>query len=258
MFSNRTIQAIVNAVSFQTHSDFENFIIHFELSKDIDGVSIQKKENALVNFLINNPEIKGPDSSSLSVEIIEYIIKKNSLSYSRNVDSLMDKLENALKRDGYQLTETSVRKTLPEGIPVDKTENRLIEILKKYGFSTAEGHYTQAIASHGRGDWAASNAQLRTFTEDFFDQIHKKLQTGNGAKSHQRRQELANSGFFRADFNEFTGNGTGFVEGFWKRLHPEGSHPGLSEEPDATFRLHLVLVVIHYYAERFDSIYSNL
>jgi len=92
----------------------------------------------------------------------------------------------------------------------------------------------------------------------FFDQVRKKLQAGNGTKYHQRRQELANAGFFRAQYNEFTGNGTEFVEGFWKRLHPEGSHPALSEEPDATFRLHLVLVVIHYYAERFDSIYGNL
>lgn len=257
MFSNRTIQAIVKAVGFTTHTEFEDFIIHFEIRGDINGVSIAKKENALVNFLISKPEVKGPDNSFLTVEIIEYVLEKNSKFYNRNADSLMESLENALRRDGYELTETTVRKTLPKEIPVNKTENKLIEILKKYGFSTAEGHYTQALASHGRGEWAASNAQLRTFTEDFFDQIHKKLQAGNGAKSHQRRQELANTGFFRDEFNEFTGNGTGFVEGFWKRLHPEGSHPGLSEEPDATFRLHLVLVVIHYYAERFDNIYGN-
>ncbi|WP_293648875.1 hypothetical protein [Pantoea septica] len=258
MFSNRTIQAIVNAVGFTTNNEFSDFIVRFELSEDIGGVSIAKKQSALVNFLIKNPEAKGPDNASLAIEIIEYIINKNRKYYSRSANSLMQELENALKKDGYELTETSVRKALPEEIPVDKTENKLIEILNKHGFSTAKGHYIQAIASHGRGDWAASNAQLRTFTEDFFDQVHKKLQAGNGANSHQRRQELANAGLFRAEFNEFTGNGTGFVEGFWKRLHPEGSHPGLSEEPDATFRLHLVLVVIHYYAERFDSIYGNL
>lgn len=257
MFSNRTVQTIVNAVGFNTHTEFDDFIVHFELSEDIGGVSIAKKQTSLVDFLIKNPGIKGPDNSDLIVEIIEYIIRKKQRSYSDTVNNLMETLDNALKRDGYELTESSVRKTLPEEIPINKTENRLLEILKKHGFSTAEGHYTQAIASHGRGDWAAANAQLRTFVEDYFDQVHGKLQAGHGNTSHQRRQELAKAEFFRADYNEFLGNGSGFVEGFWKRLHPEGSHPGLSGEPEATFRLHLVLVVIHYYAERFDNLYGN-
>ena len=92
----------------------------------------------------------------------------------------MDYLSNALKKDGYEFTDVSVRKMLPDEVPVSQTENRLVAILEKYGFSTAVSHYNQVICSHGRGDWAASNSQLRTFVEDFFDRVHLKIQAGHG------------------------------------------------------------------------------
>lgn len=255
MFSNRTIQQIVKAINFKTNNEFDDFVITFELPEYIGGASISKKESSLVDFLIKNKSRKGPNNSNLAIEIIEYAIEKHSSSYLWG--SIHERLNNAIKKDGYELTEKSVRKVLPDEIPITQNENRLVDILNKYGFSTALGHYNQAIASHGRGEWAAANAQLRTFVEDFFDQIHLKIQAGNGLTSHSRRGELAKAGFFQADYNEFCNNGTGFIEGFFKRLHPEGSHPGLSEEADSTFRLHLIIVVIHYYAERFDNMFNQ-
>jgi len=33
------------------------------------------------------------------------------------------------------------------------------------------------------------------------------------------------------------------MKSFFRRLHPQGAHPGLSAEEDSTFRLHLVLLV---------------
>ncbi|WP_456311511.1 hypothetical protein [Serratia proteamaculans] len=255
MFSNRTIQEIVKNIKFRTNIEFEDFLIHFGLPEGIGGDSIAKKENSLVNFLIKNKDIKGPENANLAIELIECIIKKEPRGYFKNNN--LENLNNALKKDGYQLSDSSVRKVLPEEIPVAKTENRLVEILNKYGFSNAVGHYNQAIASHGRGDWAAANAQLRTFVEDFFNEVHLKIRAGSGSATNQKRGELEKAKFFRAEYNEYLHNGTGFIEGFWKRLHPEGSHPGLSEEADSTFRLHLVLVVIHYYAERLDTIQNQ-
>ena len=51
--------------------------------------------------------------------------------------------------------------------------------------------------------------------------------------------------FLRADLNEVENNNCNkpFIEGFWKRLHPEGNHPGLSDEEDSTFRYHISIVV---------------
>jgi integrase len=46
--------------------------------------------------------------------------------------------------------------------------------------------------------------------------------------------------------------GGGFVNGLAKRLHPQGSHPGLSDQEDSTFRLHTVLLTARLLLERFD------
>jgi hypothetical protein len=55
----------------------------------------------------------------------------------------------------------------------------------------------------------------------------------------QRRQWLANATppFFIGGLNGWSNNGRGFFENFFQRLHP-----GLSDEEDSTFRLHLMLL----------------
>jgi len=110
------------------------------------------------------------------------------------------------------------------------------------------GHFDQAIAAHSRGDWAAANAQFRPFVEGLLDEIAERLAGGTGAlpeQGHARRQWLAqlDPPFFIGTLNEWTGDGRGFVEAFYCRLHPQGAYPGLSDEDDSTFRLHLILLV---------------
>ena len=186
--------------------------------------------------------------SFLVVEVIEYLLKTKPHSGER-----FSEFAHHLEKDGYLLTDNSVRASLPSQIPMTETEDRLLEILKKRGFDVALGHYEQAVAAHGRGEWAAANAQLRSLVEEFFNKIHSLINAGTAQQSQARKAELANAGFFSKEYNEFLHDGKGFVEGFWKRLHPEGSHPGLSELADSTFRLHLVLLVLHYFAERLDN-----
>ena len=43
------------------------------------------------------------------------------------------------------------------------------------------------------------------------------------------------------------------MEGVFKLLHPEGSHPGLSNEEDCTFRLHMVLIIARHFLQRAKS-----
>ena len=249
MFSRKTILTLVDALDFQTHNDVERFCVEFEIEQVIDNLSyIKQKETAISKYLIANKEAKGPMGSALVVEVIEYLLKNKYPSGERFIE-----FKHNLEKDGFLLTENSVRTSLPSQIPLVETEDRLVEILKNRGFDIALGHYEQAVAAHGRGEWAAANAQLRSFVEEFFNKIHALINAGNATQSQARKAELANVGFFSREYNEFLHNGTGFVEGFWKRLHPEGSHPGLSESADSTFRLHLVLLVLHYFAERLDN-----
>ena len=67
-----------------------------------------------------------------------------------------------------------------------------------------------------------------------------------------------NPPFFLLSLNEWDlSDPSGFVQGFWKRLHPEGSHPGLSNEEDSSFRLHIVMVVANHFMRRLDRIVSG-
>jgi hypothetical protein len=247
MFSRRSILALVNTLNFRTHDEVERFSIEFELESVISGQWIKEKETSIMKYLVENGNTKTQSGAPFVVDVVEYLLRDRS--NCANTEAL----ENALAKDGYELTESSVRKSLPSAIPLLESENKLVEILNRRGLTVAIGHYEQAIAAHGRGDWAAANAQMRSFVEDFFNQCHALLNAGSGTTTQQRKEDLARTGFFVSQYNEFLNNGTGFVEGFWKRLHPQGSHPGLSESADSSFRLHLVLLVLHHYAERLDA-----
>jgi hypothetical protein len=255
MFSRKTLIETVNALNFQTHDEVERFGIEFDLESAISGSSIKQKETSIVKYLISNPEEIGPNGSKLVIEIIEYSLKKHKEPYSSS--QWYRELIHSLDRDGFEITENGLRKKLPAEFPIVEQENQLISLLEKFDFIIAKGHYEQAVAAHARGAWAAANAQLRTFVEEFFNKTQSIVCPGQYSTSNERKIALANAGFFIKDYNEYLFNGTGFVEGFWKRLHTEGSHPGLSEQSDSTFRLHLVILVVHHFLMRLELNYSK-
>lgn len=251
MFSRTTIIRMVDALQLQTHANVNKFALEFGLEDIIHGSYINEKKVSIMEYLIKNPRVKAPDGILLAQAIIDHLV----LTHCQIDDpaNLFPELVNSLDHDGYKLDRNGLRTKLPSQLPLVEEENELIYILNKYGFSVAKGHYEQALAAHTRGDWAASNSQLRSFVEEFFNQVAKSIVPGSSSSSHQGQQFLAQAGFFRSDLNEWLDGGKGFVQGFWKRLHPQGSHPGLSEKEDSTFRLHVVIIVIHYFAKRFES-----
>jgi hypothetical protein len=62
------------------------------------------------------------------------------------------------------------------------------------------------------------------------------------ASSENRRAWLAERGFLSSSRNEWTNDGKNYLNGLFKMLHTDGSHPGLSDEDHSTFRLHLGLI----------------
>lgn len=58
------------------------------------------------------------------------------------------------------------------------------------------------------------------------------------------------------DLNEWDGQSKGFIEAFWKRLHPQGSHPGLPTIDEAVFRFQLVILVTSNIINRFNALYQ--
>jgi len=261
-FSRNTTVELVRALGFRTHADIRQVALQFSLEHALGDGGIQKQETHLMNYLIQNPELRGPRGSSLVLELVEFLFEQRCGQVRRNSktpEEAFPCLVNALKHDGYTVDGLNVRTTLPESVPVAKQEDEVTHLLRKHGFTTALGHLEQATAAHTRGDWAAANSQLRSFVEELFDRMAYTLSQGSTAalpNSHARREWLAkcSPAFFEAQLNEWdVGGKGGFVQGFWRRLHAAGPHPGLSDEADCTFRLHLVIVVSGHYLRRFDQ-----
>jgi hypothetical protein len=204
-----------------------------------------------MRYLIENPDAAAPNGTPLVQAIIEHLLYR----FRALPDPLeqFPELVNSLDHDGYILDERGLRRKLPDQIPIATQENELIELLTQFNLDVAKGHYEQAVAAHARGDWAAANAQLRSFVEELFNRIADAIVQGTYSSSYERWVALFRAGFFKAELNEWTDDGKGFLQGFWKRLHPQGSHPGLSEKDDCTYRLHLVIVTMHYILKRFEA-----
>jgi hypothetical protein len=164
-----------------------------------------------------------------------------------------------LERDGFIPDENGVlRRTLPEVLDLPAADDEVHVLLDCYQLTTPKGHLDQAIRAHSEGDWAAANSQFRTFLESLFDEIAVCLDPGNAPATktgETRRQLLSNfqPPFLSRDLNEWSDDGKNFVNGTFKRLHPQGSHPELSNEEDSTFRLHLVLLTAQVFLRRLGA-----
>jgi hypothetical protein len=135
-----------------------------------------------------------------------------------------------------------------------EAESDLLRLLVRHGFGIAKGHLEQAFDNHARGQWAPANASLRGFLDGLLDAIAEKIHPSAARldSGQPRRTKFAARGFFIRELNEWDDDGKGFINGLTKRLHPHGSHPGLSDQDDSTFRLHIVLITARLLLVRFD------
>lgn len=162
-----------------------------------------------------------------------------------------ERFMRGLALDGYVVSWNDgarmplLRAALPSEVDLPAADDEVHQLLKELGFTVPLGHLEQAIDAHTRGDWAAANSQIRTFLEGLLNDIAANIDKQKAAELHtseNRRAWLAERGFLSTHRNEWTLDGKSFLNGLFKMLHTDGSHPGLSDEDHSTFRLHLGLI----------------
>lgn len=250
-FSRNTLVELVEALSLNSHDQIDRFLMRLEMEEADNQGALGPRNTGIIKYLIDHPDKTGPFGANLVVEIVEYLIETRPGAVS-------PRLVRSLKRNGYVIENGKLQTMLPEALQIAETEDELITLLHQFGFSTAKGHFTQAVSAHTRGEWAAANAMLRSFIESLFDSIAELLiddKTKLPSTSHGRRELLTKLSppFLLGEMNEWEPNGKGFIQGFWNRLHPQGSHPGLSDEEDSTFRLYLVIIIASHYLRRLNT-----
>lgn len=216
----------------------------------------------------------------LSDALINVVI--NAPSRSRNTPSWR-KLVAGLRLDGFEISGIEqvdpdlpswmrasskkasepvvLRRMLPADLPgldMREAENEVDHLLQKHGFATSNGHVMRAISAFQRGDWSSSNAELRNLYEGLLNDIAVGLgYVGNGDSLAKRNflGEGVTPPFLLSDYNEWNTNTQKpqYVQGLMSRMHPHGSHPGLSEEEDATFRVQIALVTARLFLRRYDQ-----
>lgn len=135
----------------------------------------------------------------------------------------------------------------------------MVRLLDNFDFSIAKEHLSLGRRGLQDRNWSSANGQFRNFMEALFIGICKKIlpniECKNSATAIRELGKTATPPFFSAELNEteYTGCKNPFVVGLWTRLHPQGSHPGLSDEDDATFRFHITVVFAYYLLNRLDE-----
>jgi hypothetical protein len=267
-FSRRTLLAALDTFETLSHSQIDRYLLQYGL-ESVAPVAVgnkQKRATAVASYLLGQPEREDEDGENLIDTIVEERVR-TAITVCTHYDGFhyaefqtnYPALHRGLERDGFTVEDGQLRRALPQALDLPEADDEVHALLDAYHFTTPKGHLDQAIAAHSRGDWAAANAQFRPFIESLLDEIAERLNGGAAglpAAGNPRRQWLAqtNPPFFIGALNEWTGQGTGFLEGFYRRLHPQGAHPGLSDEDDSTFRLHLVLLVARLLLKRLQQL----
>lgn len=228
---------------------FTRFVLKLgpEYSKWIpEGPSLQKRVNNLISIYDQWPDRKVDGGLFLADVIVETAAARVSraVPFWRTSEE-PHPFSLALAVDGFLLQDGAVHATMPTAVTISTTTDELTMLLAKHRFEMPLGHLRQGLEAHSRGDWAAANSQIRTFFEGFLDELATCVDGSATTipKGHPRRQHLAALGFLNRELNEWNDDGKGFINGLMRRLHPHGSHPGLSDEADSTFRLQSVLLI---------------
>lgn len=254
-FTRPTIVAAIEflgAVSSQ--AKFDQIIVRMGLDAAIElgpSKSVTAK-SALMARAVMQSAAQVIDTVSGQMTLAEAVVRTAVLTTQQgNGNPEQAPFLRGLALDGYVVSwaESSraplLRAALPEEIDLPATDDEVHQLLKHYAFNVPLGHLDQAIAAHTRGDWAAANSQIRSFLEGLLDDIALRIDPQKAVQlptSENRRALLADRGFLSKDRNEWTPEGKSYINGLFKMLHTDGSHPGLSDDDHSTFRLHLGLI----------------
>jgi hypothetical protein len=263
-FSRRTVLAGIGLLERLTQAQFSRYLL--ELGPQYiqwvgpESLSLTKRLNNLMGVLDQMPDRPTDDGELLRDHIVYKAVSfVPSLEPTWQGPPTLRAEEAAFVRalglDGFVISGGTLRREMPAEISLPEAESELVKLLKKHNFNIPHGHLNQALDAHGRGDWAAANGQIRTFIDALLDEITVKLDPTAAAlpSGQPRRAKLASMGFLSRDLNEWDDKGNAFMNGLVKRLHPQGAHPGLSDELDSTFRLHIVLLTARLLVVRYDA-----
>ena len=187
------------------------------------------KETQVQDLIKSLRAHRSEDSNKGVLELARLVLKARSPWTSG--PAWWTSLRDALAADGWEYDEAQHR--LVPTVPATRVLDEVTWIednLTRRGWATASEHYRQAIDNFSSGNWASANGQLRTFFEDLIRTAAGPKPNNEPRKVHPSADKLNQDGLLISDEREF-------IKALWKMLHPQGAHPGISDEDESRFRL---------------------
>ena len=191
------------AQAVRTHTEINKLVLRLGLEAEIrddNSLGIEKKCDRLGRIVLSRAEevVATIDGSFTLAEA--FVRDVLAFASDGSGGARQDAFLRGLSRDGYVVVwgewgqPPSLRIALPDEIALPETDDEVRSLLRHFQFGTALGHLEQAIEAHTRGEWAAANAQFRTFLEGLFDDIARYIDGARASalsSSENRRAMLA-------------------------------------------------------------------
>lgn len=129
-------------------------------------------------------------------------------------------------------------------LPLPPQMNSAEEELRAHGLEVAANHLGQAYRAFVAGDLEASNSQLRPAFEATVVTIAQTRAAWSGNGGGLAIQALQAASLFEKGEYEL-------VMGLWRLSHTNGSHPGVTNDAEALFRVTSVTALLRYLVARF-------
>jgi len=252
---------------------YDELAVEWDLDGFSSGPSVRSKLTQVARVALENEHTVFTDDGPqpLRLAMVEKAMRCSKRIKSQHSDAWV-KLKAGLRFDGFEIVEERIessdeslfggpkyesklilKRILPNDIPglnFREAESELLALLKKHKFQVPLGHLDQAFKNFSAGQWASANGAMRTFYEGYLDEVAIRIGYTGKDNAYERRKYLANCQppFLLGYYNE-----PRYVQDLMNRMHPQGSHPGLSEEDDCTFRLQVTLVSARLFIRRFDQ-----
>jgi len=230
-FSSKTLGVLVDAVvASNTATTMQTLFLNAEVDRWV--VEAPNKESTVQRLLRNLRDDETPQAREGAMELVRRMLVRGKApdEWSEPAD-WWQPLRDAVAADGWEFDAARdvLVPTVPGAVVADEVSWIEAELARR-GWTTAVGHYRQAVASFAAGNWAAANGQLRTFFESLMRTAAGSASGSGSGQVQAAADALDSAGVLLAEESAF-------VKRLWKLLHPGGSHPGLSDEDESRFRL---------------------
>jgi hypothetical protein len=247
-FRSRTLGMLVRTIDMAYSNTLIGTLLLDAEADRWDPPKPSNKQDRLQRLFRAMREDGGEDAETAALAIAQRLMSSGASSARRGRPMVWwDEALDTLATDGWEYDADSDRlvPTVP-GMRVAEETSLLERALTDRGWTTAAGHYRQALDAFSRGDWAAANGQLRSLLEDVLPAAAERV---SGKRPKQPRASIdvlrAKGALMEGEFD--------LLKGLWDMSQHRGPHPGLSDVEEARFRLVTVTAQCRFLLARLSS-----